>query len=553
MTDQAEIPAGALRWLRRPTPMIAGASWSVNRPGAGALVSSPGQPDPARTAARTPRWSPGTIAQRRLERGPAGCRRLRVMVSGALKTSERSSDVNGHDPTSGVAPAALEEAAREHVWVHSMAHQEYDEHRPHVWDRGVGSMLYDIEGREYIDGISGLWVVNAGHGRQEIADSMAKQAARLGYASAMNYTTTPAARLAEVLSEITPGDLNRVFFATGGSDAVESAIKIAKQVQAMRGFARRYKIIARRGSYHGQTHGAMSLTHNKNEHWFGPFMYGVFHVPHPNRYRSDFGLEGEAADIMAAKYVEQEIENQGPDTVAAVIGEPISTAAGVHVPSPKYWRMLREICDKHGVLLIADEVINGFGRTGTMFATEQFGFVPDIMTMAKGITSGYAPLSAAVVRESVYEVFKEHKDVAFGHLLTFGGHPVSAAAALTNIDILQRENLPQRSKEMGDYLISRLNELRAHPSVGDVRGLGLLAAIDLVKNKETKEKFGRDAKFTKRLGELAMEKGLVTRVWDVMHFAPPLVVTKDEIDRIVEITDESLTTAERECADEIAG
>ena len=185
----------------------------------------------------------------------------------------------------------------------------------------------------------------------------------------------------------------------------------------------------------------MSLTATRNENWFGPFMYGVYHVPHPNRYRSDFGLEGEEADIMAANYVEQEIVNQGPETVAAVIGEPISTAAGVHVPVTEVLAMLREICDRHGVLLIADEVINGFGRTGTMFAIEQFGFVPDIMTMAKGLSSGYAPIAAAIVRESIFDVFKENKEAVMGHLLTFGGHPAACAAALKNLEIFEDERL----------------------------------------------------------------------------------------------------------------
>jgi adenosylmethionine-8-amino-7-oxononanoate aminotransferase len=320
----------------------------------------------------------------------------------------------------------------------------------------------------------------------------------------------------------------------------------------MRGFPKRYKIIARRRSYHGMTYGAMSVTATRNETWFGPFMYGVYHVPHPDRYRSDFGLEGEEADLMAARYVEQEIVNQGPESVAAVIGEPISTAAGVHVPSRKYWQLLREICDRHGVLLIADEVINGFGRTGTMFATEQFGFVPDIMTMAKGLSSGYAPIAAAIVRESVYDVFKENKDAVMGHLLTFGGHPAACAAALMNLEIFERENLVGQSAEKGRYLRSRLEELRAHPTVGDVRGLGLMCGIDLVKNKETREGWGKTAAFTARLGELALQRGLVTRVWDVMHFAPPLVMSEAEIDRMVEIADESLTIAEREFAAEIS-
>jgi adenosylmethionine-8-amino-7-oxononanoate aminotransferase len=445
---------------------------------------------------------------------------------------------------------ATEQTARDHVWIHMLPWSEFESDNLRIFDRGDGARLYDIQGREYLDGIAGLWVVNAGHGRREIAQAYADQAARLGYASSMTYTTTPAVRLADKLAEITPGDLSRVFFCSGGSEAVETAIKIAKQVQAMRGFPKRYKIIARRRSYHGMTYGAMSVTATRNETWFGPFMYGVYHVPHPDRYRSDFGLEGEEADIMAAKYVEQEIVNQGPETVAAVIGEPISSAAGLHVPSPKYWQMLREICDRHGVLLIADEVINGFGRTGTMFATEQFGFVPDIMTMAKGLSSGYAPIAAAIVRESVYDVFKENREAIMGHLLTFGGHPAACAAALKNLEIFEREDLVTQSKEKGDYLKGRLEELRAHSTVGDVRGRGLYCGLDLVKNKETRESWGK-SNFTNRLGELLLERGLVTRAWDVLHFAPPLVVTKEELDRMVEIADDSLTVAEREFASDI--
>ena len=234
--------------------------------------------------------------------------------------SSGSSAADGH--------ASVEQAARDHVWIHMLPWSEFESDNLRVFDRGEGARLYDLQGREYVDGIAGLWVVNAGHGRQEIAQAYADQAARLAYASAMTYTTTPAVKLADKLAEITPGDLNRVFFVSGGSEAVETALKIAKQVQSMRGFPKRYKIIARRRSYHGMTYGAMSLTASRNENWFGPFMYGVSHVPHPDRYRSDFGLEGEEADLAAARYVEQEIINQGPETVAAVIGEPISTAAG---------------------------------------------------------------------------------------------------------------------------------------------------------------------------------------------------------------------------------
>ena len=447
----------------------------------------------------------------------------------------------------------IEREALEHVWIHQAPWVEIAEKSGlRVFERGEGIYLYDVHGREYIDGISGLWVVNAGHGRAAIADAMAEQARKLAYASASNYTTVPATELAAKIAELTPGDLSRVFFSSGGSEAVETALKIAKQVQAMRGFSRRYKIIARRGSYHGMTHGAMSLTAARNENHYGPFMYGVSHVPHPNRYKSDFGVEGEQADIMAARYVEQEIENQGPDTVAAVIAEPISSSAGVHVPSPIYWKMLREICDKHGVLLIADEVINGWGRTGTWFAMEQFGVVPDIMTMAKGLSSGYAPIAATVVRPSVFEVFQTNKDAYMGHLLTFGGHPVAAAAAIKNIEIMAEEKLPENAATMGAYLREQLEELRSHPTVGDVRGVGMLQAIELVSNKETKQAWGRGNKFTDRVTELLEERGLLSRVWAVMHFAPPLTITKDEIDRMVAIADEALTIAEGEFASDIS-
>lgn len=467
-----------------------------------------------------------------------------------VKTQENS---GAHQDMAGLPNAAsLDQEAMEHVWIHSAPWAELAERDGlRVFDHAKGSTLWDVHGRAYLDGISGLWVVNAGHGREEIADAMAAQARKLAYISAASFTSAPTAELADTLSKMTPGDLNRVYFCSGGSEAVETAMKIAKQVQAMRGFPRRYKVIARRGSYHGMTHGAMSLTASREEKYFGPFMYGVSHVPHPNKYRSDFGLEGEAADIMAAKYVEQEIENQGPETVACVIGEPVSSAAGVHVPSPKYWQMLREICDRHGVLLIADEVINGFGRTGTMFATEQFGFVPDIMTIAKALTSGYAPMAAAVVSDKVFETFQEQPSVPMGHLLTFGGHPVAAAAALANLKIYRDENLVQQSAEKGIYLKGLLEELRNHPTVGDVRGIGLLCAIELVKSKENKTRWGKGSEFLRRVGDLVMERGLITRVWDTMHFAPPLVATTDEIDRMVAIADEALTVAEKEFASDI--
>jgi adenosylmethionine-8-amino-7-oxononanoate aminotransferase len=463
----------------------------------------------------------------------------------------------GNGGTATVTADQYTKKALDHVWIHSANWQELAEKKGmQVFDRGEGARLYDVYGKEFIDGIAGLWVVNAGHGRREIGDAMAEQAGRLAYVSASSYTTVPATALAEGIANLLPGDLNRLFFCSGGSEAVESAIKIAKQVQAMRGFPKRYKIIARRGSYHGMTYGAMSLTSSRNETYFGPFMPGVFHVQSPNNYRPQFKDEvGEADDIACANAFEAEIEFQGPDTVAAIIAEPISTANGVQVPAKAYWQRLREICDKHGVLLIADEVINGWGRSGKYFAIEHYGVVPDMLTMAKGLSSGYAPIAAVAVRDAVFDSFTQEKgkEVALGHLLTFGGQAVASVAALKNIEIFERENLVQQSADKGEYLKKQLEELRSHPSVGDVRGLGLMCGIEVVKNKETKEKFGREHQFTKRVTELVNENGLLTRVWDTIHFAPPFVITTDEIDRMVTIVDDALTTAEKEFAEDFNG
>ena len=445
----------------------------------------------------------------------------------------------------------VEQQALDHVWIHSARWLDLAERDGlRVMVRGEGCRLFDAQGRAYLDGLSGLYVVNVGHGRAEIGEAMARQAREIAYVSSASYTSLPAVQLGEVLARLTPGDLNRFLFCSGGSEAIESALKIAKQVQAMRGFPKRYKIIGRRGGYHGATFAAMSITSSRNEAYFGPFMYGVSFVPSPNRYRNDFGVEGEAGDLRCAEAVEQEIMAQGPESVAAVIGEPISASNNSHVPSPAYWRRLREICDKHGVLLIMDEVINGFGRTGTMFATERFGVVPDLMTMAKGLSSGYAPIAAVAVADRLYDEFKR-QNAALAHLLTFGGQAVACAAALKNIEILETEQLPRRAAAEGAYVLAQLERLRSHPTVGDVRGLGLLCAVELVQNKGTKEPFGwgpaaGNHPFSRRVVELMAERGLLTRVFMSIQVVPPLVVTREELDRIVAVVDESLTIAERE-------
>ncbi len=453
---------------------------------------------------------------------------------------------------SGARPD-VEQTAIDHLWPHSDDSEwdEFTERGLRVIASGSGSTLTDVQGRTYLDGLAGLFVVNVGHGRTEIGRAMADQAAKIAYTAASNSTNSATVQLAEKVASLTPGDLNRCFFVSGGSEAVETALKIAKQVQVLRGFPKRYKVICRRGSYHGTTFGAASVTSSQSEKYFGPFMAGVSKVPSPNRYRNDFGLDGEDGDIMCARFVEQEILVQGPEHVAAVIGEPISAANGTHVPSPRYWQMLREICDRHGVLLIMDEVITGYGRTGTLFAAEHFGVVPDIMTMAKGISSGYAPLGAVAVRDAVFEPFRKHGN-AINHLLTFGGSAVAAAAANKNIEIIEREALVGRSADVGRYVLELARGLSSHPTVGDVRGLGLLCALDLVRSKDSREKWGVSHPFIKGLGFRTQERGLITRVWDVLHFAPPLVITRDECDRMVEIVDGCLTELEDEFGEEIS-
>jgi adenosylmethionine-8-amino-7-oxononanoate aminotransferase len=456
-----------------------------------------------------------------------------------------------------LAADRIEQSALDHVWLHATSWAEIADRRGlRVFARGDGARIYDIHGREYIDGMSGLWCVNAGHGRAEIADAMAAQEKQIAYVSADTYTSIPAIQLAETIADLLPGDMDRVFFCSGGSEAVESAIKIAKQVQFMRGFPKRYKIIARRGSYHGSTYGAMSLSgFRASERYFGPLMPGVFHVANPNTYRSQFPpLEGEADQIACANAVEQEILFQGPETVAAVIGETISSANGIHIPATAYWRRLRDICDKHGVLLICDEVINGWGRTGTWFAVEHYGIVPDMLTMAKGLSSGYAPIAAVAVRPSVFDGFRDEqqREVELAHLLTFGGHAGACAAALANIEIFKREDLVRQSAEKGVVLKEFADRLLSHPSVGDVRGgRGLICGVELVKDKVNKLNFDGAPDYGQRVSRLLADRGLITRVDRIIYLAPPFVITHDELERMIVIIDDALTQAEDEFAGQI--
>lgn len=450
------------------------------------------------------------------------------------------------DPNVLSNEAALKEAGNQHILMHgSPFHALANDTGKKILVEGKGVMVKDIDGNEYIDALAGLWLVNVGHGRQEIGDAMARQAGTLAYASSVQATTIPAIQLATRLAEITPGDQTTAFFCSGGSEAVESAIKIARQYHYHNGQQKRQKIIGRRGSYHGGTYAAMSVsgTRQVSDPFHSPFMPGVLHASPPNCYRCDFRATFPGCGLLCADQIGQMIEYENPETVAAVIAEPISASNGIVVPPDGYWKRLREICDKHGVLLITDEVINGFGRTGKMFASNHWNLVGDILTMAKGLSSGYAPIGGVMCRPHVMEAFEG--DNKLSHLLTYGGHAVACAAAMANIDIIENEGLVENSAKMGTRLLKGLEELRSHPTVGDVRGLGLIAGVEIVKDKTTREKFPESGEELKCLGEGLEARKLLTRAASVISLSPPLCITGEEVDRIVEIVDGAIGDMEK--------
>jgi len=443
-------------------------------------------------------------------------------------------------PTSSSSP--VEAAALEHVWFHATSREALAQPGGlTIFESGSGCYLTDVHGRTYLDGLSGgAFVTNIGHGRKEVAEAMAAQAARLAYVVPYNFAAPPTVALALKLSQLAPGDLNHVFFTSGGSEAVEAALKIARQYHWLNGDKKRTKIVSRHGSYHGSTYLAMSISgasHDFNSQMFEPLAPGCVQVPWHNCYRCEYGLTYPACDILCARSVEQAILHEGPETVAAIIAEPVPSAATIHVPPAGYLAKLREIADKYGVLLILDEVINGFGRTGKLFASEHWRVVPDLMTVAKGITSGYAAMGAVIASDKVHAVFAATSGRAGGlnHVFSFGGHAVAAAAALKNIEIMERERLVENSAAMGAYLLEGLSELKSHPLVGDVRGLGLLAAVELVRSKSTREPFRPADQMAPRVTAHMRELGLLARTFQVIEVGPPLVAGRREIEQIVDV------------------
>jgi adenosylmethionine-8-amino-7-oxononanoate aminotransferase len=438
-----------------------------------------------------------------------------------------------------------QQAARDHLWMHMARHSNLARGGTvPVITRGQGHMIYDDAGKGYIDGLSGLFVVQAGHGRAELAEAAAKQAEQLAFMPIWSYAHEPAIDLAERLAGYAPGDLNRVFFTTGGGEAVESAWKLAKQYFKLMGKPGKTKVISRAVAYHGTPQGALSITSIPDMKTpFEPLVPGTFRVPNTNFYRAPDQFADNEKDfgLWAAERIREAIEFEGPDSVCAVFLEPVQNSGGCFPPPPGYFQRVREICDEYDVLLVSDEVICAFGRIGSMFACNDFGYVPDIITCAKGLTSGYSPIGAMIASDRLFEPFR-HGDTTFYHGYTFGGHPVSAAVAMANLDIFEREGLNQNVKDNAPAFRATLEKLLDLPIVGDVRGEGYFYGIELVKDKATKETFNDDESERLLRGFLSnalFEAGLYCRADDrgdpVVQLAPPLTTGQKEFDEIESI------------------
>ena len=418
-----------------------------------------------------------------------------------------------------------------------------------IFASGEGALLTDLEGREYVDGMASLWNVNVGYGRSVLADAAAEQMRDLAFSSAYGaFSTPPAIRLAEKLAQLAPGDLEITYFASGGAEANDTAYKIARLYFKQRGEPNRVNIVSRIRDYHGLTYGATSATGLAN-FWkgFDPLAPGFLHAPAPDPYRYDG--EG-SAGVAYANSLEKVILDAGPETVAAVVAEPVQGAGGVIVPPADYFPLVREICDKYGLLLIADEVITGFGRTGRWFAMQQWGVQSDLMIFAKGVTSGYLPLSGVMLTRSVHDTLRTLKG-AFPHGFTYSGHPTACAVALRNLQIIEDERLVERVAEIGPKLLERLQELRKHEIVGDVRGMGLLAAVELVRDRSSKESFDGGPATARKVWLQALADGVIVRPLgpgDVIAMSPPFVLTEQQIDRIGEVLDKAIANIQKEIA-----
>ncbi len=440
----------------------------------------------------------------------------------------------------------LQELAKRHLWMHFTRMSAYAEQEVPVIVRGEGCYVYDEHGKRYLDGLSALFCVNIGHGRADIAQAGADQAAQLGFFTNWSYAHPRAIELAARIASLAPGDLNRVFFTSGGSEAVESALKLARQYFKLAGKPNKTKVISREIAYHGTSMGALAATGITGlRQPFEPLMPGVSHVPATNTYRLPSGLTEE----WFAEAIEQKIEFEGPDTVAAVILEPVQNAGGCFTPPDGYFARVREICDSQDVLLISDEVICAWGRLGEWFGADRYGYQPDIVTTAKGLTSAYAPMGAVIASDRLAEPFL-HGTNSFTHGFTFGGHPVCAAVAMANLDVFEHEGVLDNVRAHEPEFRATLESLRDIPIVGDVRGAGYFQAIELVKDRQRKESFSAEESETLLRGFLSGElyrRGLICRADDrgdpVIQLSPPLIAGPQQFQEISEVLRPLLTEA----------
>ena len=430
-----------------------------------------------------------------------------------------------------------------HPWTHF---ESFDKAGSLVMNEAKGAYVTDINGKRYLDGIGGLWCVNVGYGREEIVQAIADQARKMPFFNPfVDTTNVPAAELAAKLAELAPGDLNHVMFSSGGSTANDSAYRLIQYYQRDRGKPEKRHIIARKEAYHGSTYISASLCGKESDR--NPnFEYqtdNIHHVSTPDPYRIGDGMSEEEFSSFLVEEFEQKVLEIGADAVAAFWAEPIMGAGGVHVPPKNYFTGIREICDKYDILFVADEVVTGFGRVGHWFCSkDMFGIQPDILVSAKGLTSGYQPLAATIFSDRIYKSISANPGNWFQNGVTYSGHPVACAAALANIEIMEREDLFAHVREVGPYFMERLQTLRDVPHVGDVRGSHFMACIEYVANTDTKEKYGYDVNIGKRVSNAAEKRGLIVRpVGHLNVLSPCLILTKEQCDTIVDVLRDSMT------------
>ncbi len=442
------------------------------------------------------------------------------------------------DGSTHVDRRTLQQQAREHLWMHFTRMGAYEDQDIPIIVRGDGCYVYDDHGKRYLDGLSALFCVNLGHGRADLAQAGADQAKELGFFTNWSYAHPPAIELAARIASLSPGDLNRVFFTSGGSEAVESALKLARQYYKLRGKPNKHKLIAREVAYHGTSFGALSATGiTALKTPFEPITPGGCHVANTNSYRL---APGHTVDDFA-EAIARRIEFEGPDTVSAVILEPVQNAGGCFTPPEGYFQRVREICDEYDVLMISDEVICAWGRLGEWFGAQRYDYCPDIITTAKGLTSAYAPLGAVIVSDRVAEVFHDGTN-SFSHGFTFGGHPICAAVALATLDAIEHEGILEHVRANEQPFRAMLESLRDLPIVGDVRGAGYFQALELVKDKDTKETFNAHECETLLREYMSAElyhRGLICRADDrgdpVVILAPPLIAGPEQFAEIESI------------------